>query len=531
MQVREITLGRALDEAAAANPEAIGWIFDDERITFAEMRERSDRVAGALLAMGLGKGDIIALWMPNLPEFAYLQFAAARIGVIAAAINTRSKSTEVAHILRQGDIKALFMVETFLKHDFVATLKEVAACEWTDGRIQSPHYPCLTQVVSVGAVEAGCNQSWNGFIEGCDRIAPEALAAAAARVELSDPVLLQYTSGTTSEPKGALLAHVYILNYGVEFVRRMGVRAGETYMNTQPFYHVGGSCAALPVPLSTGVIMVSASYYTAEHILELMERERCVGRSGYSAMYMMEMDHPDFSRRDLSALRAGWCVGSVPILEKIKREFGLDELFQIYAATEGGGTSGYSGESWDFQARSCGTPLTGTELRIVDRETRQPVGNGQVGEIQMRGWLMMNGYYKLPEITAATIGPDGWLNSGDLGWMDETGHLYFAGRAKDMLKVGGENVSAEEVETVLLAHPGIRQVSVIGAPDERLGEVVMAVVETSRPLTQDEIIDYCKPRLANFRVPRYVRFTTDWPMTALGKIQKNVLRQRYCDRP
>ena len=529
MHIREITLGQALDDAAAANSDAIGWIFEDERITFAQMRDRSDRVARALLAMGLRKGDTIALWMPNLPEFAYLQFAAARIGVIAAAINTRSKSTEVSHILKQGDVKALFMVETFLKHDFVGTLKEVAGCDWKGGRIESPHYPCLRQVVTIGAATAGCNQPWESFIEGCDRIAADALATVAARVKLSDPVLLQYTSGTTSAPKGALLAHVYILNYGVEFVRRMGVRAGETYMNTQPFYHVGGSCAALPVPLSTGVIMVSASYYTAERILELMERERCVGRSGYSAMYMMEMAHEDFSRRDLSALRAGWCVGSVPVLEKIKREFGLNDLFQIYSATEGGGTGGYSGESWDFQARSCGTPLTGTEIRILDQETRQPAKSGQVGEIQMRGWMMMNGYYKLPDITAQTIDADGWLKSGDLGWMDETGHLYFAGRAKDMLKVGGENVSAEEVETVLLTHPAIRQVSVIGAPDERLGEVVMAVVETSDALTEDEIIDYCKPRLANFRVPRYVRFTTDWPMTALGKIQKNVLRERYRD--
>src|SRR5262249_54033179 len=157
-------------------------------------------------------------------------------------------------------------------------------------------------------------------------------------------------SGTTSKPKGALLNHVYVLNYGVEYVLRMGVKPGETYMNTQPFYHVGGSCAALPVPLSTGVIMVSADYYTPEKILELIERERCVGRWGYSAMYIMEMGHPDFARRDLSHLRVGWCVGSVPVLEKIKREFRLQDLFQIYASTEGGGTSGYCGEPWELQA-------------------------------------------------------------------------------------------------------------------------------------------------------------------------------------
>ena len=530
MEIRRITLGSALDEAATETPDECGWVFEDERISFAQMRDRSDAVAMALLAAGLKKGDSIALWMPNLPEFAYLQFAAARVGVVAAAINTRSKTTEVAHILEQGDVKAVFMVETFLKHDFMETLRDVTGQRWSDGRIECQPLPHLQLVVSVGAGQGSDNQSWDAFVDAGASIEATALKEAGREISPTDPVLLQYTSGTTSKPKGALLNHTYILNYGVEYVVRMGIERGESYMNTQPFYHVGGSCASLPVPLSTGVIMVSASYYTAERILELMERERCVGRSGYSAMYIMEMAHEKFPRTDLSALRSGWCVGSVPVLEKIKREMGLTDLFQIYASTEGGGTSGASGEPWDLQSRSCGTSLTGTEMRIVDRDTREPLVAGKVGEVQLRGWCMMNGYYKMPEATAAAIDADGWLSTGDLGSLDEGGHLYFAGRAKDMLKIGGENVSAEEVEAVLLAHPQIAQASVIGTPDDRLGEVVMAIIEPRGELSEADIIDYCKPKLANFRVPRHVRFTQDWPMTALGKIQKNVLRDRYADR-
>lgn len=530
MEIRRITLGDALDEAAAATPHDCGWVFEDERISFKQMRDRSDAVAKALLAAGLKKGDSIALWMPNLPEFAYLQFAAARIGVVAAAINTRSKTTEVSHILEQGDVKALFMVETFLKHDFMATLGEVAGQAWARGAIGCSALPHLRLAVSIGAQAGDDNMSWQVFLEAGGEVSPDAFEGAAQQVTPTDPVLLQYTSGTTSKPKGALLNHIYVLNYGVEYVVRMGVKRGESYMNTQPFYHVGGSCASLTVPLSTGVVMVSASYYTAERILELMERERCVGRSGYSAMYIMEMAHENFANTDLSALRAGWCVGSVPVLERIKREMRLDDLFQIYASTEGGGTSGYSGENWDLQSRSCGTSLTGTELRVVDRQSRQPVPAGEVGEVQLRGWCMMNGYYKMPEATAAAIDAEGWLNTGDLGSIGEDGHLYFAGRAKDMLKIGGENVSAEEVEAVLLAHPQIAQASVIGAHDDRLGEVVMAVVEARGALSEADIIDYCKPKLANFRVPRYVRFTQEWPTTALGKIQKNVLRDRYASR-
>lgn len=530
MDIRRITLGDALDEAASGAPDDIGWVFEEERISFAQMRERTDATARALLAAGLKKSDTIALWMPNLPEFAYLQFAAAKLGIIATAINTRSKTTEVSHILAQGDVRAVFMVETFLKHDFMETLRDVTGQRWAGGLVDAVQLPHLRLAVSVGFSASADNLSWQAFIRAGETIDEDALVTAGRDIAPTDPVLLQYTSGTTSKPKGALLNHIYVLNYGVEYVVRMGIRRGETYMNTQPFYHVGGSCASLTVPLSTGVVMVSASYYTAERILELMERERCAGRSGYSAMYIMEMAHENFAKTDLGALRAGWCVGSVPVLEKIKREMGLTDLFQIYAATEGGGTSGWTGEAWDLQSRSCGTPISGTELRVVDRETRQPLQAGQIGEIQLRGWCMMNGYYKMPEATAAAIDSDGWLNTGDLGSVDDSGHLYFAGRAKDMLKIGGENVSAEEVEAVLLAHPQIAQASVIGTHDDRLGEVVMAIVEARGLLSEADIIDYCKSRLANFRVPRYVRFTRDWPMTALGKIQKNVLRDRYAGR-
>jgi fatty-acyl-CoA synthase/long-chain acyl-CoA synthetase len=530
VEIWKVRLGTAIDRAAGEYPDSVGWVFEDEKVTFSQMKERSDRVARALLAQGIGKGDAIAVWMPNLAEFAYLQFAAARIGAVAVAINTRSKSFEVHHTLKQGDVKAIFMAETFLKHDFKATLVEVAGGSARNGHIDSTELPALGLAVSIGRMQDDANLSWESFLGSADAIAEDQLADAECAVTPNDPLLLQYTSGTTSKPKGALLNHIYVLNYGVQFLERMGIARGESYMNTQPFYHIGGSCACLPVPLVTGVVMVSANHYVAERVLELIEREKCVGRSGYSAMYLMEMNSPAFAQTDLTSLRAGWCVGSAPVLKKIKNAFGLADLFQIYGSTEGAGTSGRVGDGWALQSLSCGTALDGTEIRIVGREDRLVRGPGQTGEIQLRGWCIMNEYYKLPEATEHALEPDGWLNTGDLGRLDEAGNLYFEGRVKDMLKVGGENVSAEEVEAVLLSHPDIVQASVIGTADERLGEVVMAIVECLQPISEGEIIDYCKPRLANFRVPKHVRFTTDWPLTALGKIQKNVLRNRFADR-
>jgi fatty-acyl-CoA synthase/long-chain acyl-CoA synthetase len=524
MLVLDKTVSDMLDHAAAHQAERIGWVFEDEAISFAAMRQRSDEVARALLALGIGKGDVIGLWMPNLPEFAYLQFAAARIGAIAAAINTRSKSSELAHVLAQGDVKALFMVGAFLKHDFLATLRDVlGASPAPDGSVRCDHLPCLRRVASVGAAMAG-GLAWSRFIAGGASMQFDDRQ----HVSPQDPLLLQYTSGTTAKPKGALLNHVYVLNYGVEFITRMGIQAGEAYMNTQPFYHVGGSCAALPVPLMIGVKMVSAAYYTPERILELIERESCVGRSGYAAMYLMEMASADFGERDIACLRAGWCVGSKPVLGRIKDAMRLRHLFQIYAATEGGGTSGRWDEPWEMQSETCGTPLEGTQIRILGSADSGADASPVIGEILLRGPIMMNGYYKMPEATRAAIDADGWLHTGDLGFLDAAGHLHFVGRAKDMLKVGGENVAAEEVEAVLLAHPDVRQASVIGFPDDRLGEVVLAVVEPRDDrLSEQDIMEYCRPRLANFRVPKQVRFTRDWPMTALGKIQKTVLRERY----
>jgi fatty-acyl-CoA synthase/long-chain acyl-CoA synthetase len=275
--------------------------------------------------------------------------------------------------------------------------------------------------------------------------------------------------------------------------------------------------------------MVIPALYDAERVLQLIQREKCVSRSGYGAMYIMEMNHPRFAQYDISSLRSGWCVGTPALMQKVRDTFGIAGLVQIYGSTEVGCTAGEVSEPWAIRSTSCGRPLTGMELLICDPKDGRPLPPGETGEIVMRGWHQMIGYFNDPAATAKAVDTEGRVHTGDLGWVDESGYLHFAGRVKDMLKVGGENVSAEEVESFLLTHPDITQVAVIGAPDERLQEVVMAVIET-RPgslLTAEELVGWCKTRLANFRVPRYVRFIDEWPMTGSGKIQKNKLRERF----
>ena len=342
-------------------------------------------------------------------------------------------------------------------------------------------------------------------------------------------MVLQYTSGTTARPKGALCNHRYACNFGVDTVRRLKINPGETVLNTQPFYHNGGAFGAVCVPLSTGHCSVMPEYYEAERVLALIQRERCVARTGFGAMYVMEMDHPRFSDYDLSSLRAGWCIASPDVMKRAQSRMGIPALLQIYGATEGGGTAGHIDDHEDLRIHSCGRAVDGVEVRIADPATGHPLPAGAPGEILVRGWWQMNGYLNQPAATAAVLDPDGWLHSGDRGYLDEQGYLFFLGRIKNMLKVGGENVAAEEVEAMLLQHPKVKMALVIGAPDRRLQEVVMAIIELQdgANATEQEFIDFCAERMANFRVPRYVRFTMEWPLTGSGKIERHTLEERF----
>lgn len=526
IELHKECLGEAVDRAAAKWGKAEGWVFEGQRISFEAMRDGTDAAARALLADGVEEGDVVALWMPNRVEFAFVQFACAKIGAIAVSINTRFRDFEVAHMLRECEASVLIMVERFLKHDYVALLDEIGA------KLEQPasgEFPRLRTVVSVTQTPNPRLLAWEDFIARGSAMPMEKVAERASRRRTDEPILIQYTSGTTAAPKGALLNHGYVLNVGNELFANMGVGEGDPVLNTQPFYHIGGSCGALPTPLTLGCRMVIPEFYDAERVMQLIEQERCIARTGFAAMYIMEMNHPSFGRYDLSSVRAGWCSGTKEMLEKVRAEMGIEGLMLTYSSTEVGGTASHYTDPWEQRSTSAGPPLKGTELRIIDPETGSEMPRGEQGEIVMRGWWKMNGYLKQPEQTAKAIDGDGWVHTGDRGFVDEAGCLHFVGRYKDMLKVGGENVSAEEVEGFLLSHPAIKQVAIIGAPDPRLDEVPMAIVELREgaALTAEELVGYCSSRMANFRVPRHVRFVTDWPMTGSGKIMKPKLREIF----
>ena len=529
--ILETTVGAALDAAVRKWGDADGWVFDRDRLSFTELQLRAHAAARALIGLGLKKGDVVATWMPNLPEWLVLQMACARVGVILAGLSTRFKTEEVRYVLEHGDAAVLICTPSFMGIDFREMLFRVAPALSAArlGQVTDPSLPRLRCLVELGEDIAPQAMAWRDFLALGRDVDEAQVEALQVRQAPDDAVLLKYTSGTTSFPKGVLINHREALYWGAGIFSRLGIGEGEPILNTQPFYHAGGSCGALTVPLTLGCRIVSPSHYSVENVLGLIERERCVARTGSAAMYLMEVSDPAFGKFDLSSLRAAWCVGPPAVFQRIREATGIEKLVQPFGSTETGGTCASVDDSWEQRTASCGRPLPGIEMKVVDPETGRALDTDMAGEICFRGWWRMNGYYKLPQESAQVSLPGGWLKTGDLGSIDGDGCLHFVGRLKDTIRPGGENVSAAEVEAFLLKHPGVRQVAVIGVPDARLGEVVMAVIEPrdDANLTAEGIVAFCRGNISNLKVPRHVRFTNEWPMTGSGKIQKFELRKRY----
>jgi fatty-acyl-CoA synthase/long-chain acyl-CoA synthetase len=530
LDIRLITVGDALDQAAQKWGDTEGWVFEDARFTFNQIRAGANRVAKALMGLGLGQGDVIATWMSNRPEWLLLQMACAKTGIILTGLNTRFKTEETRYVLERGNVFALFYMPRFLNIDFLSILRDaIPGIEnHVRGKARSPRVPNLRYLIEFDSPVSDSAISFAEFLSGGDAVSDASLVEAQRRQVPQDPVLMKFTSGTTAFPKGVLVHHLEALYWSAGLYSCMGVEAGEPVLNTQPFYHAGGSCGSLTAPLTLGCKVVTADYYEPERVLRLIEREKCVARTGSAAMYLMEIEHAKFSSFDLSSLRAAWCVGPPAVFERIRAAMGIEDMVQAFGATEAGGTCSRVGETWKARTTTCGRPLPGTEIRIVDPVTHQPLPVLGRGEIAFRGWWHMIGYFNQPEETAKVSDSDGWIRTGDLGFLDEEGSLHFVGRLKDTIRSGGENVAAQEIEAFLLTNPAIRQVAVIGVPDDRLGEVVMAVIEVkaAHRLSEADVIEFCTGAIANYKIPKYVRFTNEWPMTGSGKIQKFALRER-----
>ena len=534
MLPRRLTLGQVLSETVARHSDNDAFVTVEQRETWASLNQKVLRTAAVLWQQGVRKGDHVGIMLGNSVEWLQTFYACALLGAVTVPINTRFRTEELAFCLSQADVKALVYTDTFLGIDFNALIQEVEPA--IADQLPGEKLPRLSVALMYSA--QSIPRGAHNFDELITQVSDADIAAVeAARQDVSpdDTLLIQYTSGTTSFPKGVMLSHDNMLSDAYAVSLRMGVKSEDRYFSIRPFFHVAGTTLSILVSLNTGCCLLTLPRFDVAVTLEMLEQEKCTLTSGNDTIFLMMLGHEKFDPAKLH-LRGGWAAAGPEVMQKIHDEMRVPYLCNAYGLSEASPNVVMS--SWEdpLELRVNGwmLPHDGVQVRITDEESEQPVAAGVPGEIQVKGWSVMRGYYNMPENTSKTFTADGWLKTGDLGVMDEAGRLKMVGRLKDMFRVGGENVAPTEVEGFILLNEAVELAQVVGVPDARLGEVPAAfvVLKKGHSATPEELIAWCKPRISNFKVPRYLEIVEDFEsigMTGSSKVQKNKLREYAID--
>jgi fatty-acyl-CoA synthase len=509
----EKTVDEVFRETVAREPgrEALISRHQGIRLTWAQLEEQVSRTAAGLWGLGIRPGDRVGMWAASCAEWFFLQLATARIGAVLVNVNPAYRAHDLRYILECSGMKALFLNEKDDRSNYAEILGEAR-----EGAKLS-----LRRAILLGA------SSWDDMI--------------AAGVEPGPPprdpnevVNIQYTSGTTGKPKGVLLTHRNLLNNAYVVGRAIDWSSADRLCLAVPMYHCFGCVmGSLACVVFGATLVMPSAVFSAAAVLAAIEQERCTTIYGVPTMFIAELEHPEFSRRDMSSLRTGIMAGAPCPVELMKRVVGdmhCREMTIAYGLTEASPviTQSSTTDSVELRVSTVGRVMPETEVKIIDRESGETVEIGAQGELCTRGYLVMKGYDQDPEATARAVDSDGWLHSGDLATMREDGYFRITGRLKEMIIRGGENIYPREIEEFLHEHPKIADVYVVGLPDERLGESVLAWIRlhSGQTATEEEIRDYCRGRIAHFKIPKYLRFVNEFPMTVTGKVQKFVIRQK-----
>jgi HIP---CoA ligase len=495
----------------------------DEGVTlsFAELAAAVRRAARALMALGVARGDRVALWAPNTWEWVVAALAVHASGGVLVPINTRFKGAEAAEVLAKSGARALFTTVGFLGTDYVALLRQ-----------SDVPLPALGTIVALRGPAPTGTLDWDGFLQGAARVSDADAEARALAVEPGDLSDILFTSGTTGRPKGVRCTHAQTLRAFHDWAETVGLRRGDRYLIVLPFFHSFGYKAGILTSLMMGATIFPLAVFDAGAVLERVARDHITVLPGPPALYQTLLARADLASHDISSLRlavTGAAVIPVELIHRMRRELAFETVITGYGLTETGGivTMCHFDDDPETIATTSGRAIPGVEVRVAGGDGRE-VPRGEPGEVLVRGYNVMSGYHDDPDETAAVLDAEGWLRTGDVGVMDARGYLRITDRMKDMFIVGGFNAYPAEIERVLLGHPAVAQAAVVGIPDERLGEVGVAfvVLRAGAALEEGEIIAWSRERMANYKVPRRVEIARELPLNATGKVLKYVLRER-----
>jgi len=526
---RDVTVGALLTRLSETLPDNEALVYADHnlRLTFAELEAEARLIARGLMACDVERGERVALWATNVPEWVVLQFALAKIGAILVTVNTALRAHEIDYLLRQSEAATLITIRGFKDVDYVGVLREI-------GAVGASSLPGLKRVIFIGD---DCPAELMPYAElraQAEEVTEAQLDDREREVGLDDVINMQYTSGTTGFPKGVMLSSRNIVNNGYWLGLGLGYTPRDRLCLCVPLFHCFGCVIGVLGAYTHGVCLCPVEAFDPRKVLETIERERCTSLYGVPTMFLAELEDPEFARFDLASLRTGVMAGSLcpePLMRRVIAEMHLSEITIIYGLTEAspGITQTLRDDTLERRTQTVGRGLPEMEVKIVDPATGAAVGVDEPGELCVRGYNVMKGYWNNPEATRAAVDEAGWLRTGDQATMDGEGYVRITGRIKDIIIRGGENIAPKEIEDLLRQHPSIADAYVYGIRSERFGEEVAAAVRLSAgaTATPEAVRAFCEGRIARFKIPRYIRFVSDFPTTASGKIQKFKLRETH----
>ncbi len=531
------TVGDLLEETARKFPDRDALIYSDRdlRYSYRELNARVDRLAKGMHVLGIGKGDHVGVWATNVPDWLVIFYATARIGAVVVTVNTNYRPAELEYVLRQSDMKALFLIDGYRDVDYVQTLHDLVPelKVMPKGSLRSARFPFLKFVIHVGSRQHRGLYSISEIMDLSERVDIDEFERLKKSLTPHDTVNMQYTSGTTGFPKGVMLSHYGIINNGFSIGERQRFTGEDRLCLPVPLFHCFGITLGVMAVLTHSATVAPLETFDPLMVLAIVQKERCTALYGVPTMFIAELSHPMFNMFDLSSLRTGIMAGSPcpePVMRQVMDKMHCSEITIVYGLTEAspGITQTRTDDPVHVRVSSVGKPFDGVEVKIINPETRETLPPGQPGELCSRGYNTMKGYYKMPEQTAEVLDLDGWLRTGDQAVEDANGYIKITGRLKDVIIRGGENIYPKEVEDFLREIPHIRDVQIVAVPSDKYGEEAAAFVQLhdGSALEADEIQDFCRGKMARYKIPKFIFFTDSYPLTASGKVQKFKLREK-----